>query len=302
MSEGERIVTGGFLIQKCIKEALANKKGALIGRFGTIEFQTLVTKNETEDMRLILERNAGIFPNDKDLVQEWREAYTQAVKEADLLATGWYKPILKAEQVLLQEVGWNGQEIRLRSLEPYYVPSHLRWTNSLLERHVCVVSSFTETAKKQMEKGSKSIWGEEGSSLWPPTTRWSWVQTGYAPVLAKGRAGWSDVTEGEEILSWKDAVHWIVQSVEKTGAEIVLLGCGGLAMVVGEELKRKGKVCIVLGGAIQVFFGICGERWKNHDFISKLWNEEWVWPSREETPAGAGEVEGGCYWLKINNF
>jgi hypothetical protein len=51
-----------------------------------------------------------------------------------------------------------------------------------------------------------------------------------------------------------------------------------------------------MGGAIQVLFGIKGGRWKNHDFISKLWNEEWVYPSADETPGAAWAVENSCYW------
>ena len=49
-------------------------------------------------------------------------------------------------------------------------------------------------------------------------------------------------------------------------------------------------------GAVQVFFGIKGRRWEKHDFISRLWNENWVYPSEEETPGGAMNVERGCYW------
>ncbi len=131
--------------------------------------------------------------------------------------------------------------------------------------------------------------------MWPSGVEWSWVQTGYAPVLAKGKCTWSEAS-GQDIACWQDAVKYMIEEVLKTTAEIVLIGCGGLGMIVGSELKKKGKVCIVMGGATQVFFGIKGKRWETHDFISKLWNEEWVYPSDEETPAGANEVEQGCYW------
>jgi hypothetical protein len=82
----------------------------------------------------------------------------------------------------------------------------------------------------------------------------------------------------------------------KTGAEICIIGCGGLGMILGAELKRRGLQCIVLGGATQVLFGIKGKRWETHDVISKFWTDAWVWPSLEETPGGAGDIEGGCYW------
>jgi hypothetical protein len=55
-------------------------------------------------------------------------------------------------------------------------------------------------------------------------------------------------------------------------------------------------VAIVLGGAIQVLFGIKGRRWKTHEVISKFWNDDWIYPKPEETPQGARDIEGGCYW------
>jgi hypothetical protein len=88
----------------------------------------------------------------------------------------------------------------------------------------------------------------------------------------------------------------VVNRVMEQDADIVLIGCGGLGMVIGHELRMRGKVCIVMGGAIQVLFGIKGRRWQNHSIISTFWNDAWVWPRLEDTPAGADEVESSCYW------
>lgn len=67
-------------------------------------------------------------------------------------------------------------------------------------------------------------------------------------------------------------------------------------MPLAGRLKELGLPCVVLGGAIQVLFGIKGNRWANHSVISKFWNDAWVWPSEEETPRGAAKIERGCYW------
>jgi glycine/D-amino acid oxidase-like deaminating enzyme len=90
----------------------------------------------------------------------------------------------------------------------------------------------------------------------------------------------------------------VVAQVLETGSRIALIGCGGLGMLIAHELKQHGIIAIVLGGALQVLFGIKGNRWKNHAVISQLWNEDWVYPLEEETPRGAEEIEGGCYWGK----
>jgi ketopantoate reductase len=88
----------------------------------------------------------------------------------------------------------------------------------------------------------------------------------------------------------------MVAEVVKTDCQIVIIGCGGLGMILAGRLKALGKICIVMGGAVQVLFGIKGKRWENHEYISKLWNSEWVYPSPSETPRKALEIERGCYW------
>jgi hypothetical protein len=93
-----------------------------------------------------------------------------------------------------------------------------------------------------------------------------------------------------------DAVEWIVSKVIGQGSRFALIGCGGIGMLVAHKLKERGVIAIVLGGAIQVLFGIKGRRWENHSVISKFWNEFWVSPSEAETPAGSSAIEGGCYW------
>ena len=79
-------------------------------------------------------------------------------------------------------------------------------------------------------------------------------------------------------------------------AEIALIGCGGLGMVIGGRLRDKGVSVMLLGGAVQVLFGVKGRRWEKHDIISLYWNDAWVWPADAETPRAATLVERGCYW------
>lgn len=267
-----------------IQKALDSNAGFLVGRFGTIEFEACWAPEITKDMAFVLERNAGVFPSSIESVRKWVSSVKEAFQAADILATGWYAPILKREQILLKSWNVNASQIVLRGLEPYYSSSEVRWTKALEGQKVCVVSSFTKSMASQIAKGD---------AIWPsgmlPSVQWSWVNTGYAPSMSLGRASWDN-----DPSSWEEAVSYVVERVGE--ARIVLIGCGGLGMIIASELKRRGKICIVMGGAIQVLFGIKGGRWKNHDFISKLWNEEWVYPSVEETPGAASSVENSCYW------
>ena len=284
------IESGALAIRKTILECLAENKGCVIGRWGTIEFETMKERGNPE----VLERNAGVFPSNKDSVGGWKATYEFACLNADVLATGWYKPIQQEEQKFLTEHEWKGIQVPLRSLEPYYVSPELRWSELLEDQHICVVSSFTESMIQQVLKGLNKVFYPE--SILPENADYAFVRTGYAPVLAQGRCTWTEAFDGESITSWQEAVDYVVDRVCMTGAKFVLIGCGGLGMIIAHELKNKGKICIVLGGATQILFGIKGKRWENHSVISKLFNGNWIYPSLEETPRGAEDVEGGCYW------
>jgi len=274
---------------KKIYDAVASKlnttEGLLIGKIGTIECDVLwelVSGTYNKGSANILEKNAGVFPSTPASVKAWGEAMLQALDASDILALGWYAPTAKKEERLLKL--WKGASVTLRALEPYYLDSSTsRWTDLLADSRVCVVSSFTQTAESQTKRSGK---------IWPnglPKAIWSWVRTGYAPSVALGKAGWDSAE------SWEEAVNSVVTDVMKTDSRIVLIGCGGLGMLIGSKLKERGKICIVMGGAIQVLFGIKGRRWENHE-LSKFWNDAWVWPAADETPGLASGVERSCYW------
>jgi hypothetical protein len=278
-------------IKNGIEGALASKKGFLVGRNGTIEMEVLLTRHNGMQLEprhaMQLERNAGIFPTTPASIANWIRKTLVAVQDSDLLVAGWYKPIASHELEFLRDIGKRGPYLPLRALEPYYVPEAYQWTSTLEGRRVAVVSSFAETACQQASR-SDAVWS--GRAVLPKATYLP-VQTRYSPRLAKGHAEWPDT-----VKSWEAAVADVVNRVMEQNAEIVLIGCGGLGMVIGHELRIRGKVCIVMGGAIQVLFGIKGQRWQNHSIISSFWNDAWVWPRIEDTPGGADEVEGGCYW------
>jgi len=272
----------------CIKYALECDRGALIGRNGTIELEQMI---QIKALRLaVQERNAGIFPiGIHKIFYRWQTESIDATKSADILATGWYEPLKEAEALMLEKWNVKALQVPLRTLEPYYVPPEEQWTRLLEGHSVAVVTSFTETAKKQVRKGA-AIWGSHGV-LPSGTVDWHWIQTGYPNSVAQGQNKWPD-----GINSWSQAADYVVGEVMKSGARFALIGCGGLGMPIAKMLKDRGVIAIVMGGAIQVLFGIKGKRWENHPVISTFWNDAWVWPSKEETPGGARTIEGGCYW------
>lgn len=292
------IEEGAEQISRVIQSALQRGDGALIGRNGTIELETVLfrlfgsapNQKYPSSLTTRLELHAGIWPPTHASVDKWVFQLVEAIRLSDVLVAGWFEPLKAMETRLLNQVNTLAPRIPLRSLEPYYVPPEVRWTRLLEGHRVAVVSSFAKTIQAQIPH-REDIWPLAPSSLLPETTTWIPIQTGYAPVLAQGIAEWPS-----DIYSWDVAVDSVVRKVLESKARVALIGCGGLGMLIGAELKKHGIICIVLGGATQVLFGIKGQRWSSHSVISRFWNEAWVWPCAQETPRGAATIEGGCYW------
>ena len=62
-----------------------------------------------------------------------------------------------------------------------------------------------------------------------------------------------------------------------------------------------------MGGALQLLFGIKGNRWEDplygvrewgipESFYIRMFNNAWVRPGTEGMPDNASQVENGCYW------
>jgi len=283
-------VSGGAEV---IRNLVASDKPFFVGRNGTIELQVLDywniyridKKPYPQQMKDVLQRNAGVFPATEESFDAWCKEYVAGLQLLDVTAAGWYKPLEAVEDKMLLICAPKVVRCPLRSLEPYYVGSDLQWTRALTGK-VCVVSSFTGTIQSQL-----------ATSKWPASlfgqVEWSFVRTGYSRALA---AGHEPCCWPYPIQTWQQAADHVVEEVVKSGAKVALIGCGGLGMIIGSRLKARGISAIVLGGAIQVLFGIKGKRWATHDVISRLWDDQWVWPSRDEIPAWSALVEGGCYW------
>jgi hypothetical protein len=294
------IEEGAATICKTIDRCLVTETGCLLGRNGSTELTTLfwfdVHKQCGTQMAENLQRYSGVFPPSVNVLRDWIAQYKAALStiEKEPIVAGWFQGLAEYEANLLRQTCPQAQQMPLRCLEPYYVAPELRWTRLLAGQKVAVVSSFAKTIAKQIERRA-AIWGENFESLLPSTTEWFPIQTGFPPATAKGCLEWP-----AGCRSWVEAVDFLEKEVVACGARICLIGCGALGMVLGARLKKRGIVCIVMGGAIQVLFGIRGQRWQTHSVIGKFWNDAWVWPSMDEIPGDAHSIEGGCYWNKID--
>ena len=99
-----------------------------------------------------------------------------------------------------------------------------------------------------------------------------------------------------EFNNWTEALNYMYNDIIKIEFDIVILGCGAYGFPLASMLKKNGKISLHLGGVTQMLFGIKGKRWDDDPETSKLYNDFWVRPNEDETPANNKDVEEGCYW------
>ena len=88
----------------------------------------------------------------------------------------------------------------------------------------------------------------------------------------------------------------MINDINNIDFDIALIGCGCFDIPLATHIKSLGKQSIIIGGGLQIMFGIKGRRWDIDPNVNKFYNEHWVRASESEKPTNYNSVEGGCYW------
>lgn len=155
------------------------------------------------------------------------------------------------------------------------------WTQKLAGKKVLIIHSFKESIDKQLKIKDK-IWSND--NFLPEAEYLT-----YKPVQSLGGFG--------PHTSWYDSFDRMCDDISKIDFDIALVAAGGYGMPLCGFIKESlNKGAIYVGGCLQLFFGIKGRRWDTNNNITKLYNENWIRASLEETPSSAPLVENSCYW------
>ena len=93
--------------------------------------------------------------------------------------------------------------------------------------------------------------------------------------------------QAKESVTWFEQVGLLEQRIKAVGYfDVALLGCGAYGMAVFPYIKALSfhPSAIYVGGALQLWFGIQGERWHREGYTSwaKHFNTHWTWPEDKE--------------------
>jgi hypothetical protein len=282
------------------KQMLLSEKPCMIGRLGSIEFDSAVypyilklpvfkryklytagyidiyRKNLEYEQSLMntLCCNAGFFPNDPLKLNEFSNLMLRDLKEVDLLGVvPWNKEDIFQKQLFGKQLA------RYDSFEPYDYADP--WSKTLEGKKVLVVHPFSKSIKMQYEK-RKLLFQDQ--DVLPDFE----LKTLKAIQTIGGKRTHFD--------TWFDALDYMKRQIDDMDFDIAIIGCGAYGFHLAAHIKRMGKKAVHLGGATQILFGIKGKRWEAIPAVSILMNDHWVRPLPEETPEEGRKVEGGCYW------
>ena len=288
-----------------IFETLSSEKPCMIARFGSTELLAILNCLAVESpkhsfLKYIrgeqsqwwwmdsaitqLERWSGFFPSNPETISKFTKLMVEDSKELDVLAlwTG------KEKRMQLPQ---NCEYIHLLMLEPYW--SSNPWTRVLKEKKVVVVHPFAELIEKQYKDHRTGLF-ENPDVL--PTFNLRTVKA--VQSLGGERNGFRD---------WFEALDWMKNEIDKEDYDICLIGCGAYGFPLAAHCKRNGKKAVHMGGALQLLFGIKGNRWESHDYcknwhvkpndfyLKMMANKNWVRPN-EYKSKNINQVESACYW------
>ena len=273
-----------------LKEGILADKPFMASRFGNTEIHVMVNimrrrlmgdnDKSREERNLWFGRlcnGAGFFPDDEGLLEQYTDVMIDACEQIDLLGM-WHRHM---EDYLLKYYMHKAEITYLRWLEPWYAKSP--WTAALRGKKVLVVHPFEESIKKQYSRREKIFPGTDILPEFELKTLKA-VQTS---------AGGKD----DRFKDWFEALDYMYQEAIRIDFDVAIIGCGAYGMPLAAMLKKAGKKAIHLGGVTQILFGIKGKRWVESLIDKKIpMNDDWIYPSKDETPQKADSVEGGCYW------
>lgn len=280
-----------------IYNLLKSEKPCMISRLGNTEFKCVYmynVKNEnvfkkykkyiigdidaldyTMQMRKEIENNAGFFPANNLLLDQFSKLMISEIQNIDILGS-W----LNVENYFKKELN-NAKTIHLEDLNAY---NHKKpWSRVLKGKKVLVIHPFVKSIKSQYTIKEKLF---KNKNLLP-----DFDLITYMPVVSLAE-GYKDLS----FNNWFEALNYMKNDISKIDFDIAILGCGAYGLPLASFIKNQGKKAIHLGGSTQMLFGVLGKRWENEYDLSHIINEHWVRPLKEEVPKNFKKIEGGCYW------
>ena len=166
------------------------------------------------------------------------------------------------------------------ALEPFFY--EMPWTAALKDKKVLIVHAFADSIVRQYERRELLF---RNANVLPAFKS-----------LQVVKAVQSNANNDVPFESWSRALAYMQEQISALDFDVAIVGAGAYGLPIAAYIKSLGKQAVHMAGVTQMLFGIRGKRWDNDPRYQSLFNEYWIRPSADETPAGKEVVEGGTYW------
>ena len=235
---------------------------------------------------------AGIqFRDDGDILKYYVEMYNKSLLNTDLLGV-WDGSLFNQAKIQYDMLNTDGcldaKRICAQAVEPYYFLTDPEYSfNQLFKnKKVLIISSHKHTIDQQIPKLPLIF----PKPLFDPST------TFFTYKPPQQNAGSHDQHH------WKyhfDNMAADLKHIKenKFNFDVALVSCGGFGMPISDYIfSDLHTSAIYVGGALQLFFGIQGERWQSSKFIQDVKNEHWTTVLDSDKPRNPRLCENSCYW------
>jgi len=267
-----------------LKKNLESKIPFAVGKIGINELKAvenyLLNNNFSFEVAHKLYFNNGIFPPSNEIRVKFVNELLETLQHMDALPNWCVERLKDFELSLIKTRAQNCEIVDVRSLEPYY--STDPWTQYLKGKKVLVISPFVTSIEKQYKK-RELLW-EDKPVL--PEFELKTLKHQLCPALGVP----------SEYDNWFEMLADMKRKISIIDFDVALIGTGGSSLPLAVHCKQLGKQAVHLGGALQILFGLKGNRWDNKPHISCFYNEHWSRPNGAEVPRKFKLNEDGCYW------
>lgn len=240
------------------------------------------------DIRGVLKNNAGIRICNQVQAQEFSDIHLNSFQQAKLV-TAWapwdgvYGITQDAHKVIGDIMIKNrAGGVHARVLDVYHYIHRQPWTHALRGQRILVISTFADSIREKIGIREKIY----GVDLFPDC-EFVFVRPPQTQASNPSRAFTEELYDfTKDIEAVRDAF------------DVALVACGGYGNLICSNIYDMGKSCILVGGVLQMYFGIYGKRWMkdNKDVLTMYLNEHWSRPQASERPKAFENIEGGCYF------
>jgi hypothetical protein len=250
----------------------------------TDQFPTLT--KFLDERKGILKNNAGIKVTTNESIQKYSTLYLEAFTNCEIYSS--WAPFDCVYQgchfshSILDNIFQTKKTIYSEVWDVYHTIYTTPWTFALKGKRILIVSNFAESIESKIQT-RKEIYGIdlfpncEIITIKPPQTQGS--------------------EKSDEFDVELDRFTKKLDKIKDT-YDIALVSCGGYGNLVCSHIYKSGKSSIYVGGVLQMYWGILGNRWFSDrpDIIRLFLNKSWTRPKDSEKPANHKSIENSCYW------